>query len=202
MNDHFERQNPSRDSVLLAETLHRMKNLLGIVRAMAIQTETAGRSAEQYRDVFLGRLETVVAAQQFLLADSSGTYLEDLIPQVLKLADPSRVILGVSPSVRLENSQIQPIAMMINELATNAIKYGALSNDNGVIQIQWDELIKPSGRKLQITWKEEAGPPVAQPEYQGFGTRMIDYNCAAQSGIASFDFASSGLKVILELPIA
>ena len=94
------------------------------------------------------------------------------------------------------------ISMMLHELATNAAKYGALSNDTGEVFVDWRELGEGSSRRVQLTWRETGGPPVATPERKGFGTTLIQRGLTAQlGGTADIEFAPDGLRCTLECPV-
>ena len=94
------------------------------------------------------------------------------------------------------------ISMMLHELATNAAKYGALSNDTGEVFVDWRELGEGSGRRVQLIWRETGGPSVAAPERKGFGTTLIQRGLTAQlGGKADIEFAPDGLRCTLECPV-
>ncbi len=103
------RKSDADKDVLLAETRHRMKNLLAILRAVANHTEAEGRSAEEYREIFLGRFEAVINAQTFI-ADGTAD-LAGLIEQMLQPIAGTRAELAAGPSVRLAQHQVLPISM-------------------------------------------------------------------------------------------
>jgi two-component sensor histidine kinase len=93
--------------------------------------------------------------------------------------------------------------MMLHELATNAAKYGALSNDTGEVFVDWRELGEGSGTRVQLIWRETGGPSVAAaPERKGFGTTLIQRGLTAQfGGKADIEFAPDGLHCTLECPV-
>jgi two-component sensor histidine kinase len=92
------------------------------------------------------------------------------------------------------------ISMMLHELATNAAKYGALSDDNGEVLIEWHPLDGDAGVRLE--WREKDGPPVVPPERKGFGTTLIQRGLTAQlGGTANIEFAPDGLRCTLECPV-
>jgi two-component sensor histidine kinase len=95
------------------------------------------------------------------------------------------------------------ISMMLHELATNAAKYGALSNDTGEVFVDWHTLGEGSSRRVHLTWRETGGPSVATaPERKGFGTTLIQRGLTAQlGGKAEIEFAPDGLRCTLECPV-
>jgi HWE histidine kinase len=105
------RRSEAEKDILLAETRHRMKNLLAIVRALATQTTVEGRSGEQYRDAFLGRFEALIRAEDLALGGSAEGDLSALVKQVLGPAGPERCRVDPGPPVRLKRSQVLPISL-------------------------------------------------------------------------------------------
>lgn len=213
------RQLATKD-ILLEETRHRMRNLLAVVRSLANQTRVQGRTAEEYRTAFLGRLETVLHAQEFGGAGEAAD-LESLVQKALAQAGPKRVKLRPGPKIGLAGPQVLPINLILHELATNALKYGALSVDHGVVHVGWtvsdgatdgkaDGHAKGNGharegngldghghggRTLHLVWREEGGPLVTAPTHQGFGTRLIEFSARGDlGGRAELDFDPQGLR--------
>lgn len=122
--------------ILLEETRHRMRNLLAVVRSLANQTRVQGRSGEDYRTAFLGRLETLLHAQD-LSSGEEAADLRALVERALAQAGPNQLRLQPGPAVGLSGPQVLPINLILHELATNAFKYGALSVDEGVVHVGW-----------------------------------------------------------------
>jgi PAS domain S-box-containing protein len=187
--------------VLLAETTHRMKNLLTVLRSVASQTQTEGRTAEQYRDVLLGRFEAVINAQ-LISANGEDADLSALIAQILQPVAGSRANVAPGPPVVLPQHQVLPVLMMLHELATNALKYGALSNASGVVHIGWNTADHDGQTHVLLDWREEGGPPVSPPDHQGFGTNLIQHGVNAEGGEVAFDFPPTGLCARITLPLA
>jgi two-component sensor histidine kinase len=107
--------------------------------------------------------------------------------------------------IRLEPRQALALGMAVHELATNAAKYGALSNEAGRIEVTWTRRQKPDGEEqwLHLSWTEHEGPPVRHPERRGFGSRLVDRSIRAElGGRVVADFDRSGLRVVMELPLA
>ncbi len=113
------REEVARD-VLLAETRHRMRNLMAVARALATQTEAEGRSAVEYRDAFLGRFEALLEAQGF--SDDATIDLAALIGRILRPFDGARIRIQPGPTVELAHFKVLPTALMLHELMTNAVK--------------------------------------------------------------------------------
>jgi two-component sensor histidine kinase len=196
------RRGEAEKDILLAETRHRMKNLLAIVRALATQTAVEGRSAEDYRDAFLGRLEALIRAEDLALAGSAEGNLSALVEQALGPGGPERCRVDPGPPVRLKRSQVVPMSLILHELVANAWKYGALSRPGGVAHLTWS--VAPEGGRsvLHLTWHEENGPPVIPPTRFGFGSRLIEYSAEqGLGGMAELKYDPTGLRVHVTAPI-
>jgi len=212
--------------ILLEETRHRMRNLLAVVRSLASRTRAEGRTAEEYRAAFLGRLETLLHAQELSSAGETAD-LETLVQEALAQAGQTRLMLQPGPKVDLSGPQVLPINLILHELATNAVKYGALSVAAGVVHVGWtvkdgngngsaDGLVNGDARSLpavdghdggkrmlNLIWREEGGPRVTAPAHRGFGTRLIEFSARSDlSGNAELDFDPQGLRARIMVTLA
>lgn len=184
--------------MLLAETQHRLKNQLAIFRALVTQTQVRGRSAEEYRDALLKSFSAFTEAQELIhLADAGSVSLEMLVARLLKSFAPQTRMLP-SVDVQLTRPQILPLSFVVNELCTNAAKYGCLSQPEGVLNVGW----RVDDNRLTLTWTETGGPIVRPPERSGFGSRLIK-TCIENDlkGEMEQHFASDGLRVRLDIPL-
>jgi two-component sensor histidine kinase len=103
------------------------------------------------------------------------------------------------PTVRLSPKTALSLSMALHELATNAVKYGALSVPDGRVDITWTQIPQPGAPRLELTWTERDGPPVTPPESRGFGSRLIERGLAAElSGSADIDFRPDGVVCRIE----
>lgn len=177
---------------LLAEVSHRSKNLLGLVSAVA--RHTAGAEAGDFAARFEERIRAI-AASQALLVESRWTeiMLRELVhAQLASFADllGERIALD-GPEVAVGPAAAQALGMALTELATNAAKYGALSNHAGRVEIGWEL----SRRRFAIGWREAGGPPVRPPERRGFGTTVLDRLLRASlGGSVVLDHHPAGLR--------
>jgi two-component sensor histidine kinase len=106
-------------------------------------------------------------------------------------------------SIRLTPRMALALAMALQELATNAAKYGALSNEIGEIDISWRTDRKAEPPMLHLRWEEKGGPPVVPPLHRGFGSRLIERSLAQDlNGTVVIDFAPSGVICTIEAPVA
>ena len=196
------RRKESEKDILLAETRHRMKNLLAIVRALATQTTVEGRSGEEYRDAFLGRIEAVIRAEDLALADSAEGDLSALVEQALCPAAPERCRVDPGPQVRLKRSQVVPLSLILHELVVNALKHGALSSPSGVARLTWSVTSEGGRSVLRLTWHEEDGPPVNPPTRSGFGSTLIKHSAElGLGGKAELTYEPTGLRVHVIVPM-
>jgi PAS domain S-box-containing protein len=186
--------------LLMREANHRVKNLLGLVQAIARQT--AAPSHEDFIRGFTERIQALAANQDLLgQKPQRGADLEDLVrAQLAHFADliGSRIeVLG--PKLHLNAAAAQAIGLTLHELATNAGKYGALSTDAGRVDVGWE----CQGDVFTMGWTERDGPRVRPPERKGFGSTVIDSMAKlATDGEVQLDYAPSGLVWRLRCPAA
>ena len=106
------------------------------------------------------------------------------------------------PEVRLSPKTALAIAMALHELATNAIKYGALSNESGRVGLSWHATGESDAPRLHMIWEEKGGPPVVPPSRKGFGSRLIERGLAAElGGSVQLIYPASGVRCIIDAPL-
>ena len=189
--------------LLMREVNHRAKNMLGVVQAIARHTATS--HPQDFVQRFSERLQALAMSQDLLIKNEwQGTDLTELVrAQLAHFKDliDTRVLLA-GPPVRLSPAATQTIGMALHELATNAGKYGALSNTYGQVEIHWDVYEdEPGMRRLSMSWIESGGPPVFAPLRRGFGSTVVE--SMAQMGLSAdvqLDYATSGLQWRLDCP--
>jgi len=185
--------------LVLAESKHRIKNTLATVQAIAGQT--LRNSAADDLQAFLARLHALGEAHDLLTAeDWHQTSLRVLVDRALKPFEPSRKdrIMVDGPSVALPASSSLSLTMCLHELATNAAKYGALSNSSGSLHISWELVGNGAKRAVSLSWLETGGPKVSAPKHKGFGSRLIE-----SSGFddVRLDYPPDGVRCCLEVPL-
>jgi two-component sensor histidine kinase len=183
---------------LMLEINHRAKNMIGLV--LAIARQTAASNPGEFIVRFSERLQALAANQDILVKNEwRGADLDDLMRvQLAHFADliGSRITLE-GPEVRLTQHSAQAIGMALHELATNAGKYGALSNSEGEISIDWER----RDGQLSITWREQGGPVVERPTRSGFGqTVMTSLAQSAVGGLVTLEYAQTGIIWSLVCP--
>jgi PAS domain S-box-containing protein len=192
-----------RERLLIGEINHRAKNLLTLVHAIARQT--AANDAETFAKSFEERILALSASHDLLLNNRwQDIPLEELVHSQLghfKDAFGSRIKLS-GPPLKISAPAAQAIGMAVHELATNAAKYGALSEDEGVITIAWQlEDGNGSERTFTMHWTEQGGPRVEAPSRSGFGATVIDRMLAASlEGEVELDWHPTGLVCRVSCP--
>jgi two-component sensor histidine kinase len=176
---------------LLNEMDHRSKNILNVVQAIARQTAIG--SPEEFASRFSERIQTLAASHDLLVKSGwRGIEVSDLIRVQLGHFDDaldSRITLD-GPPLRLSVAASQAFGMILHELATNAAKYGALSNDSGLVEIRWEV-----NSEFVMSWTERAGPNVAPPSRRGFGSTVVTRMAESSlDGDVDLDFAPAGLR--------
>jgi two-component sensor histidine kinase len=182
-------------NLLIEELNHRVKNTLAIMQAMAVQTFRSASPDE--RGKFEGRLGALAEAHNLLSREKwQGSELQEVISRVLqpyRLNSAERVRMR-GPVVPLSPRLAVVLAMIVHEIATNAAKYGALSNETGTVTLDWEVFTERAGSKLRLIWTEAGGPPVVAPVRHGFGSRLIERSARDQlGGEATVDFLPRGV---------
>ncbi len=185
--------------LLIEELNHRVKNTLAILQAIAVQTFRSASKAE--REKFEGRLGALAEAHNLLSKEKwQGSTLQDVVSRVMQpylLNSPERMRMS-GPSVPLSPRLAVVLSMIVHEIATNAAKYGALSNDTGSIKLDWEVTAESAGPKLRLIWTEAGGPHVVAPVQRGFGSRLIERSARDQlGGEATVDFLPHGVVYTL-----
>ena len=187
--------------LLIDELNHRVKNTLAIVQSIAQQSVRGGSLSQESSNAFEGRLMALSAAHNLLTNGLwQPTPIHSIIQSCLTPLVSTNQIEIEGPLVVVSTRTAITLALAIHELATNAVKYGALSAPEGRIDIRW---ALSDDRQLVLRWTERNGPPVEPPTRRGFGTRMIERGLAAEfKGKVELSFAPDGLvcTLIAQLP--
>lgn len=185
---------------LIGELNHRVRNMLAVISAMAQQTLARAVEPETL-DVFMDRLHAMARTYKLLTeSDWSHMDLRALVEEELAVIAGSTRFNVRGPSLKLTPREALALCLVLHELAANALKYGALSNRDGRVDISWT-LSKQPDASFDLHWEESAGPPVTPPTRRGFGTMLLErqlaYELNAQSNI---DYAADGLIVTIHIP--
>jgi len=160
-------------AMVASELRHRVKNSFTVVQALARQTFVDGVDSGVALNNFLGRLQALSLANDLVLDTEAAT--ADVKDIVARIAAPYRkdqphAIEANGPSIKIGGPAVAAMSMILHELCTNALKYGALSKPAGKVFIDWSA----SGENgIALEWKETGGPDVVKPERDGFGTRLL-----------------------------
>jgi two-component sensor histidine kinase len=193
------RHEDAEKDFVLSEMRHRIRNLSSVVRASIMQTATGGRTVDEYRDVILGRVEVVLRAQEIASANA-GLDIEDLIRRSVGEIAVARLFCN-GPPIMLDGQTVLGLSMMIHELTTNALKYGALLASHGRVHVSWS-LFKgrEDRRHVRLDWQELNGPPVRPPTRVGYGTELIEGMAAHLGGEAELEYPPDGLVAVIQFP--
>jgi PAS domain S-box-containing protein len=200
------KQAEEQRTLLIHELNHRVKNTLATVQSIASQTLRNAPTMRDAKEALEGRLIALARAHDVLTRESwEGAELKDIVGQAIApytSRDENRFHVS-GPEIRLSPRMALALAMALQELATNAVKYGALANATGEIRITWDvepALPKP---RIHLRWEESGGPPVRPPNRRGFGSRLIERSLSQDlNGIARIEFRPTGIVCTVDAPLA
>ena len=204
--DVSDRKNAEEHQELLIHELnHRVKNTLATVQSIAAQTLRNADVTQESRMALEARLFALSRAHDVLTRENwEGASLREIVAQSI---EPYRG-LGESrlnadgAEVRLSPRMALAISMALQELATNAVKHGALANASGRVDITWSLDVSVDPARLHLRWEEKGGAPVQPPQRRGFGTRLIERSLAYDlQGNVRIDFASSGVICTIDAPM-
>jgi PAS domain S-box-containing protein len=206
-----------RQTVLVAELQHRTRNLIAVVRALSNKMLASSGSLEEYRERFRTRLEALSRVNGLLsrLEEGDRISFDGLIRAELAAHGAvdaggrgAQVVLEGAADIRLRSATVQTLALALHELATNAVKYGALSTPRGRVRVSWRLLDEADGGPwLRVEWEEtgvamparDAGAPVLW----GYGRELIERALPYQLKARTlYEMGPEGVRCVLELPVA
>jgi PAS domain S-box-containing protein len=188
-----------RQQRLLQESDHRVKNMLTVVQAIAQQTARDAADLPSFQERFNGRLQSLAKAHQLLVGKSSAEVaLTSLVEQVLASDVAAGRARFSGPELLLKPGQVLGLSMILHELYTNAVKYGALCGDEGSLALGWSS----DERQVEMVWSEVGSPCEPEGPSSGFGHRMIAMTVKSDlRGTIERDWSPEGLRVILRFPL-
>jgi PAS domain S-box-containing protein len=200
------KESEQRQQLLTQELAHRVKNTLALVQGIALQTFRGTGSMVDLRNAFTGRLQSLSRAHDVLLqGDLAGADIRYLLNDVAAVhvhGDEARFTAS-GPEIALDPNAAQTLALVLHELGTNAVKYGALSNALGRVHVTWDICDVDGEPHLQFDWREVGGPAVEQPIHQGFGSRLIERTLVHGLGArVGLHYARDGVHLNLSAALA
>jgi two-component sensor histidine kinase len=190
--------------IMVEELHHRVKNILATVQAIASQSLRAARNLEDGRKAIESRLQALGRVHDVLLRTN---WSKTKLAAILK-AGIEPFITATAPQIEMRSADIEvapaaalPLAMVLNELCTNAVKYGALSRPTGRVRIE--ATVGDSGDSFLLTWVEKGGPTVQEPTHRNFGSKLIEHAFVAQlQATARLSFDPGGVIYELRVPLA
>jgi two-component sensor histidine kinase len=197
VTDHVNAE--KRLQLLNDELKHRVKNTIAVVSAIAMQTLRGKDVAAELKN-FNARLAAFARAHDALTGmNQSVAPIADIVKQALALHDTGGERFRVSgPNIDLGSQQAMSLSLAIHELATNAFKYGALSQQGGIVEVHW----QADAAQFEFRWQEKGGPHVEQPARTGFGSRLITHVLAGDfKGKVELRYEPSGLLCVLKAPL-
>ncbi len=198
-------QAEARQMVLNRELSHRMKNTIAVMSSIVGQTLRVSPDVATARKTLADRIQALSRAHDIILAGQRDAgMVRAIVSAATSLHDAGERIRLAGPDVLIGEKAALSLSLVIHELATNAGKYGALSVDDGHVDIRWDlNNDEPSGEpQLSIEWCEVGGPPVVAPTRRSFGTRLIEMGLSGSAtGTSQIEYAAGGLRCRLTAPL-
>lgn len=200
------KQEQAQSTMMIDELNHRVKNTLSTVQSIVWQALRGASDPEVIREAIESRLFALSRSHDLLTRENwEGAGLLDLVHEAL---EPFGVANGrterfgiIGNNIHLSPKATLALGIAFHELATNAVKYGALSNTTGSISITWTVEPTPGGNRLIISWQEKDGPPVTPPTRKGFGSRVIERGLAHElEGTVNLDYRASGVVCTIAFP--
>jgi two-component sensor histidine kinase/CheY-like chemotaxis protein len=192
--------------LLVRELSHRVKNTMAMVMSIVRRTARGAQNVEDYVENLMGRLRAMADAHALLFETNwNEADLHDMITRtaVATLRDAERIAITPGPSIPLDPRAALAVSMVLNELVTNAAKYGALSTAFGRVSVSWSREMNKEGQPLLcLHWKETGGPPVHPPQDLGFGMTLIQRTIEYELlGDVTITYPETGLSCDICFPL-
>ncbi len=199
------RRAEEHQKTLLAELQHRVRNIMAMIRSVARRTSESAETVEDYVQHLEGRISAMARTQALLTREVQAEVdLQSLILDELQMqaAQPGHYVVA-GPDVSLPAKAAEVLGLAIHELATNSVKYGALSERDGRIDVRWALLNGDDRVQLSLIWSEFGVTIRGQPDRRGFGTELITQRVPYElEGTGTMEFRPTGLVVTIEFPLA
>lgn len=189
-------------TVLTDEIHHRMKNMLTMVTSIVRQSMRSAQTVEQAENAIGVRLIAMSKAHDLLLkADWQSAPLATVIEGAIEQHNTAAGRIQMQgDNIEVVSASILPLSLLLNELCTNATKYGALSCDGGMVTLSCE--MDENAQSLILRWVESGGPPVTQPTTKSFGTRLIESGIPRQfGGTGHLSFPATGARFEMTVPL-
>lgn len=204
LHDATERSLAEKD-LMLQEMKHRIKNSITRVLAMARQTAANSADLKEFSASFAARLQSMAASQDMLTRSrwqkvELGDLLRMELEQVFGKTMPEDALNG--PKVLLNEQTTQALGLTFHELATNALKYGAVASSMSALNVTWTVERAASERRLRLRWQEQGSKHQETARRSGFGTKLIEMNITRElNGKIARDFTETGLAIDIDVPL-
>ncbi len=199
-----QREQAERQRLLMYELDHRMKNTLSVVQAIATHSLRNAATLRQAAEILQSRISAYAKAHDLLLRNHwVGASLTNIVQAAVSNIgyEDSGRIMATGPDVKLGPQAALSLSLVLHELMTNAAKYGALSNHNGIVKIEW-RIERIDGADCLVTsWREIGGPPVHKPTKTGFGSKLVTSSLQA-FGKIRLVYRRSGLMLNVTMPLS
>lgn len=196
-----------RSKMLIDELNHRVKNTLATVQSIVWQASWVTSTPMEMRQAIESRLFALSRSQDLLTREHwEAAGLLDIVNAALQPFSmvggrADRLVIS-GENVRLAPKAALSLGIAFHELATNAIKYGAFSNDTGSVEISWEVSSGPDIRRIHLRWREAHGPPVSPPSRRGLGSRVLEQGLAHDlDAKVTLDYAPAGLVCTMDIPL-
>ena len=197
------RRAQEQQRLLLREMKHRVKNILTTVQVIAAQTFREASPGE--RNEFEGRLSALARAHDLLTTENwQGAPLCSVVKKALAAFQEKRcerILIKGPEEIWINSEKSLLLTMALHELATNAVKYGALSNGSGQVKVAWELLEAEEPRRLKLRWQECGGPKVKPPDRKGFGSFLLERVLKYELGTMQFDFNPQGVTWEMDMTL-
>jgi PAS domain S-box-containing protein len=201
------RREVAQSKSLIDELNHRVKNTLATVQSIVSQALRWPAEPDVIRESIESRIFALSQSHDLLtIGNWEGADLHDLVDTALH---PFQVVAGhaerfaiTGENLHLSPKQTLALAVALHELATNAVKYGAFSNDEGRIEISWTLVPDAGGDRLVLLWRECGGPTVTVPTHKGFGSYVIERGLAHElGGVVALEYLEHGVVCTIDIPV-
>jgi two-component system CheB/CheR fusion protein len=198
-------QAEQQQRVMVDELNHRVRNMLTVVISIATLTIRQSATLEEFSTAFIGRVHALASAYTLLSRENwTSVALRDIVAEELRpfmSSDKTRFAVDGEP-VLLQPRAALGFGMIIHELTTNAVKYGALSVPGGTVELRWTIMQQDGADQLVYCWTERGGPQIERPQRLGFGFELIERTTKFElEGEAIADWRPEGLAVTLKMPL-
>lgn len=193
----------AQQRLLMQELSHRVKNSLAMVQAIASNTLRNATSLESAREAFSQRLAALARAHDLLVRGNwANAALSEIVESIVGIQGQPERFVRQGPEVTFGSKPALALTLILHELATNAVKYGSLSNANGRVLLTWRLDDIDGETQFRLRWQEEGGPPVTPPTRRGFGTRLIERTFPTMKGSAELTYPPTGVVFTLDAPLS